>query len=427
MASKTIKEKEAELEAKKDVKKQEIIRFPTGIAVLDCMLSEGRGSTQMGYPTSMMMRLNSHSKAGKTRLALEAIYSMLLYYGKDNVEYLFIDAERGMSIDTDACYGFSLSEKDGTLDQSIETIDQMQVLVSEFCKKKDPKKKGIIVVDSLDALPDAEAFNKLEERTKQQKKDGKVDTIKSYGMTKAKLLREILSTCNGIVSTHNTHFLVIQQVTTNVNAGMFEKKDTTNGGTAPGFFTTVTLELKRKESYGPDKEHEIGYLLEVFGDKTRTKYERRKAYIAVDHEIGFDRVKSDLIFLYDLLTDIKKLDTTKASALKWYDKWDSSKADEQVEAITKDQYKEFVEKYDLDSMLVEQYGKRTLGNIKKMIRENPDIYENFVKDYNVFDLDSLCAWIEDNGLEEELRRRTIDKFYTIEEGLRPIERKRKRL
>ena len=425
--AKTIAEKEAELEAKKDVKKQEIKRFPTGCTVLDCILSEGRNSTQMGYPTGKLMALYSESKAGKTRLALETIYSLMKFYSKDNVEMLYLDSESGMSIDTDYLYGFKL--EDGITIKKIKTVEQAQVETHLFSKNKDKKKIGIVIIDSVDSLATAATLTNLEDRVKQynSKKQEDIEAIKSYNMDKPKLLSEIMPIMVSEAEKYNTFILALQQVRENVNAGMFGKKTRVSGGKAIGFYASIVFELRRADIFG-EKNRESGYLLEITGEKTRTKYERRKAYIAVDHEKGFDHTKSDLIFLYDLITDTTKFDEPKASALNWSEVWDSTKASEPVEAITNEQYKEFAEKHGLVDSIRTKYRSVAVNNIKKFIAENGDIRDLFIEEYGVMDIDTLCAYIEKNDLEDELRKRVMDKFYSLEESIRPnVVRKSRRL
>ncbi len=131
-----IEEKEAFMAKKKDFKKVEVERFSTGITVLDCILSNGRGLPG-GYPVGKMMTLNSKTKGGKTRIALQAIYSAMLKYGKEGVDPLFLDGEKGMSVDTDACYGYDLEVGKSLIE--IDTVEEMQVRVKQFCEEKDPK------------------------------------------------------------------------------------------------------------------------------------------------------------------------------------------------------------------------------------------------------------------------------------------------
>jgi len=161
MAKKTIAEKEAELMSKKETKKQEVERFSTFITHLDCILSEGEDSTQWGYPVGKVIGVNSKSKGGKTQMALEALFSMLRNYGKDSVDYLYLDAESGMSIDTDRRYGFPLknaetlkaekSKAPPTL-KEIHLLEEFQVESHNFCDNKDKDHKGFIVLDSLDGF-----------------------------------------------------------------------------------------------------------------------------------------------------------------------------------------------------------------------------------------------------------------------------------
>lgn len=422
--AKTTAEKEAELKKKKDLKKQEIERFSTGCTVLDCIFSEGRGSKEMGYPLGKVMALYSESKAGKTRLALEAIYSLLKFFGVENVEVLYLDSESGMSIDTSSCYGYTL--KEGVSIKQIKTVEDFQVESHLFMTKKNHKKIGIIVTDSVDSLATAATLSNLEERVKQHKTKEDIEAIKSYNMDKPKLLSEIMPILVSEAAKYNTFVLPIQQVRENINAGPFGKKTRVSGGKAIGFYSSIVLGLRRADTFGK-KDRETGYMLEILGEKTRTKYQMRKAYIAVDHLSGFDGVKSDLIFLYDLVTDTTKFDEKKAEALKWYSEWDNKLASEPVESVTNEQYKEFGEKYELREKVTLDGKKYTVGNIKKYISDDPETKALFISEYNVMNLDTLCEYIEQNDLEEELRNRVIDKFFTIEEGLRKVNRKKKGL
>jgi len=420
--NKSMEEKEKEMAKKKDIKKIEVERFPTGSSVLDCILSEGR-DTPSGYPIKVM-GLESESMAGKTRLALEMIYEAYKSYGKDNVEILFLDGESGMSIDTESCYGFTLTH--GGNIKSIKTLEQLQVETVQFCRNKDPKKLGIVIWDSVDAFTTASTESNYDERAKQYKKDGDIKAIKTYGMEKPKLLSEMMPMITSEADASRTLVLAIQQVRENINAGPFGKKTRTSGGKAIRFYTSVGFGLRRADIFG-EKDREIGYLLELTGIKTRTKYERRKAYIVVNHETGFDAVKSDLIFLYDLVADNTKLNVPKSKALKWDAVWDSTKATEEADAVTSEEYKEFIKDNDLADNIKEEYGNLIAKNVKAYINDTPEVQALFIEKFGVMDLDTLCSYIEKNNLEEELAWRVKDKFFSIEEALQPKDRKSRKL
>jgi RecA/RadA recombinase len=423
--AKTVAEKEAELTAKKNAKKKEIKRFPTGIAEFDAILSEGRDSKEMGYPEGMVIGVHSQSKGGKTRLALEAIFASLLYYGKENVDYLYLDAEAGMSIDTEACYGFPLEE--GKHLKKVKTVEQMQVLVSNFMNNKSPKKQGVVVIDSLDALSIVENLERLEERKKMHKKDEEgIKEIKSYGAKKAKLLNEIMPIMASEANTSNTLVFYIHHQKQKINAMPFENPNYISGGTATGYYPSVMQKIRRATTFGA-KDREVGYLLEILFEKSRTKYERRKTYIAIDHLMGFDVIKSNLISLYDLITEKNQFDEPKSTALKWQEVWNPLNACEPVEAVTDAEVKQFVVDNELTEPIREEYGRMIVGNMKKYINGHKEVKDKFIAEFGVMDLETLCAYIEDNELEDELYSRTLDKFFTIEESLRPVKRKSRRL
>lgn len=434
--AKTVTEKEAELMAKKDVKKQEVKRFSTGISHLDCIFSEGENSKEFGWPVGKVIGVNSKSKGGKTRLAFEALFSMLVTYGKENVEYLDIDAESGNSIDTEECYGFSLKDratikaensKEPVTVENIKLVEEMQVIIHDFCDNKDPKKKGFIIMDSLDAVGCTASESNLEERRKKyHSKDGKIEKIKSYGADKPKLLAEIMPLIASRLAETDTNLFYIHHQKQAFNASPFEKSTYVSGGTATGFYPTIMLELRASYRFG-DRGLETGYLLEVFADKTRTKHERRYAYIAIDHLMGFDPVKSNIIYLYDLITDKRQYDEKKASALKWEKEWSPENSVKEVEGVTNEQYKEFGEKHNLRPFVTEDGSKYTIGNIKKYIFADSETRLKFAEEFGVMDIDTLCAYVEQNELEEELDRRCKEKFFAIERSLRPVERKSRRL
>jgi hypothetical protein len=51
----------------------------------------------------------------------------------------------------------------------------------------------------------------------------------------------------------------------------------------------------------------------------------------------------------------------------------------------------------------------------------------FAEKFGVMEIDVLCAYIEEHGLEEELANRCKEKFFAIERSLRPVKRRSRRL
>ncbi len=277
----------------------------------------------------------------------------------------------------------------------------------------------------MDSLSTAKTLENLTEREKQLKKEGKIDQIKSYNMDKPKLLSEVMPIMTSQLAKSNTFGIVIQQQRANVNASQFEKKTTVSGGFALPYYTSITFELNKVGIFG-ERDREVGVILEMFGDKTRTPYERRRCYIASFHGTGFDPVMSDLLFLYDLIDDKRRYDEVKARALKWEDEYDPN-ADYSSSEVSNEDYKAFAEEEGIIDDIREVHGNIRIGNIKKYIGENKEVFDKFVAKFGVMDIDALCSWIEENDLEEELSRRVADKFYTIEESLLPKNRKSRRL
>jgi len=411
-------------EKKNSIKEKAVERVHSGDHILDCIFSNGKDHPK-GYPYGKVIWLWGPSKAGKSALALEAIYAALKQFGKDNVEYLWLDVEEAYSFDSETRMGFSIN--DGKHITYPKTVEELQAIIELFASENDPKKLKIMVLDSLDALSVSEELDRKEQRTKEFKKNGSISNIKTYGMEKAKKMGEVLRTTTSTIAKNNIILFVISQERDNVNAGLFEKKTKVSGGKAPGYYSSVQMELKEVESFG-DKYRQWGACIQIHAQKTRTPFEGRRSFINTDWEQGFDPISSNIDFLYDLKDEYGKLDPKKINTLKWEEKFNLATLD--GDAVSNDEIKQFIKDNDYEDAVKEKYNRLTTKNMQEFINDNEVVLGKFVEKFGVMSRDALITWIESDDTfkrEDELIRRAQEKFYYIEEKSKPVRRKRKAL
>lgn len=421
----TPREKEAILEKKKNKKiEKEVARFPTGDPILDCIFSNNETAPK-GYPLGKYVWLWGPSKAGKSALCIEAIYNMLKHYGKANVDYIWYDVEEAYSFDSESRMGFTIN--DGKHIRFPKTVEEWQVMLEQFVEGKDPKRPKIMILDSSDALTVSEELARKDDRVKSFKKTGNTGVQKTYGMEKAKKIGEVLRTCTSTIAENNIICFIISQERANVNAGLFEKKTIVSGGKAPGFFSSIQMELKQVEAFG-DKWRTYGGCVQIHAQKTRTPFEGRRVFVNVDWDQGYDSISSGIDFLYDLKDEYGKLETAKAESLKWPEKFVVE--DTEVESVTDKEVKDFALGLELKDQMKENGKKFTIKNIKEYISEDPKLREQFVTKFGVMARQDMVNWIEDDesgAREDELMKRVHLKFYEIERRSKPNRKKRKSL
>ena len=188
----------------------------SGVLSLDIALGVG------GYPKGRIIEIYGPESSGKTTFALHAIAEHQKLGGRA----AFIDAEHaldpvyaerlGVNIDD-----LLLSQPD-TGEQALEICDAL--VRSEAI--------SIIVIDSVAALvPQAEI-------------DGEMGD--SHVGLQARLMSQALRKLNGTISKTNTTVIFINQLREKVGV-MFGNPETTTGGRALKFYSTVRLEIRRSE------------------------------------------------------------------------------------------------------------------------------------------------------------------------------------
>ena len=189
----------------------------SGCLSLDIALGVG------GFPKGRIIEIYGPESSGKTTFALQAIASVQRNGGRA----AFIDAEHALDPIYAEKLGVNINElllsQPDTGEQALEICDALV-------------KSGaisIVVIDSVAALvPQAEI-------------DGEMGD--SHVGLQARLMSQALRKLTGSLSKTNTIAIFINQLREKVGV-MFGNPETTTGGRALKFYSTIRLEVRRKES-----------------------------------------------------------------------------------------------------------------------------------------------------------------------------------
>ena len=199
-----------------DNEKMEIDVIPSGSISLDLALGIG------GYPKGRIIEIYGPESSGKTTFALQAIAEHQKLGGRA----AFIDAEHAL----DPVYAKKLGVNiDELLLSQPDTGEQALEICDALVKSN---AISIIVIDSVAALvPQAEI-------------DGEMGD--SHVGLQARLMSQALRKLNGTISKTNTTVIFINQLREKVGV-MFGNPETTTGGRALKFYSSIRLEIRKKE------------------------------------------------------------------------------------------------------------------------------------------------------------------------------------
>ena len=223
----------------------------TGSLSLDMALGVG------GYPKGRIIEIYGPESSGKTTFALHAIAEAQ----KQGGYAAFIDAEhaldpkyaKALGVDVD---NLILSQPD-TGEQALEITEQL-VRSNAI---------DIVVIDSVAALvPKVEI-------------DG--DMGDSHVGLQARLMSQAMRKLSGVISKTNTVAIFINQIREKVGV-MFGSPETTSGGRALKFYSTIRLDVRRVEGIKQGDE--------IIGNLTRIKVVKNKV------AAPFKTVEVDLIY-----------------------------------------------------------------------------------------------------------------------------------
>ncbi|MCB9808769.1 recombinase RecA [Candidatus Nomurabacteria bacterium] len=220
-----------------DQPKVDVDAIPSGSMGLDYALGVG------GYPRGRIVEIYGPESSGKTTLSLHAIAEAQ----KKNGICAFIDAEHAL----DPEYAKKLGVKlDDLLLSQPDTGEQALEIVESLVRSG---KLDVIVIDSVAAL------------TPKDEIEG--DMGAHHVGKQARLMSQALRKLTAIVAKSKTVVIFINQIRMKIGV-MFGSPETTPGGKALKFYTSVRLDIRRIAQIKKGEE--------VVGNRTRVKVVKNK-------------------------------------------------------------------------------------------------------------------------------------------------------
>jgi recombination protein RecA len=211
--------------------------IPTGSVSLDWALGVG------GFPRGRVIEIYGPESSGKTTLALETIAQAQ----KGGGMAAFIDAEHAL----DPVYARKLGvDVDNLLVSQPDFGEQALAIAEELIRSG---AIDVLVIDSVAALvPKAEL-------------DGEMGD--SHMGLQARLMSQALRKITGIVSKSQTCLIFINQIRDKIGV-LFGNPETTTGGKALKFYSSVRIDIRRTNSIKDGEE--------IIGNRTKVKVVKNK-------------------------------------------------------------------------------------------------------------------------------------------------------
>lgn len=247
-----------------DSRDRNIRVIPSGSVLLDYALGVG------GYPRGRVTEIYGPESSGKTTLALHAIAEAQRQGGIA----AFIDAEHAL----DPIYARNLGVNTDELWVSQPDTGEQALEIAESLVRSGAV--DIIVVDSVAALtPQAEIEGEMGD---------------SHMGLQARLMSQALRKLTGTISKSGTSLVFINQIRMKIGV-MFGNPETTTGGRALKFYSSVRLEVRRIETISKGSDDAIG-------NRVRVKIVKNKV------AAPFKKVELEIMFGKGISTSASLLD-----------------------------------------------------------------------------------------------------------------------
>jgi len=296
---------------------REIDVISTGSLSLDIALGVG------GYPKGRIVEIYGPESSGKTTFALHAIAEVQKQGGRA----AFIDAEHAL----DPIYAKKLGVNiDNLLLSQPDTGEQALEICEALVRSQ---AISIVVIDSVAALvPQAEIEGEMGD---------------SHMGLQARLMSQALRKLSGTINKTNTIVIFINQLRDKVGV-MFGSPETTPGGRALKFYSTIRIDVRRAEQI---KQGDV-----ITGNKTNVKVVKNKVappFRVASLDIVYGEGISKEGEIIDLASDLNILE--KSGAWYSYNGEKIGQGRESVKQLLKDNKKL---KEELEAKVREHHNKK---------------------------------------------------------------------
>lgn len=248
----------------------------TGCTLLDCALGGG-------FALGRVANIVGDKSTSKTGIATECLINFVRSYPDGKAAYR--DAEAAFDTHYAAAMGLPVDKID--MEGNIRTVEDLHRDLEKFVKAT-AGKRGIYILDSLDALSDEDELER--------------DIAKgSFGATKAKKSSEMFRRLTPEIEKSKVLFLVVSQVRDNIGAMMGEKHKR-SGGRAMDFYASQIVWLANlgKLDRTIDKIKRVyGIMVKANVKKNKISMPFRQCEFEFHFGYGIEDVVSNLNWLED--------------------------------------------------------------------------------------------------------------------------------
>ncbi len=232
-----------------------------------------------GYPKGRIIEIFGPESSGKTTFCLHAIAEVQKHNGKA----AFIDIEHALNPIHAQNIGVNINELIiSQPDYGEQALDILETLIKT-------NEIDLIIIDSVSAI------------IPKKELDGEIgDQTIGY---QARLMSKALRKINGIISKTNCVVIFINQIREKIGV-MFGNPETTSGGRALRFYSSVRIDLRRIETIKSHNGEPIGINVKAKIVKNKVSSPFRSAVINLDFTNGINKYSEviSLGLIYEVIT-----------------------------------------------------------------------------------------------------------------------------